>query len=167
MFETATWRLHNRRAFAVVRFSVIAVVSLAAAFAWSCGEGDTTTIIKEPKTVTETTTVTNATAASPEASGATATTSKPEEYSGPCSPRFNLPEGANAGYENLETLAADCDYAHTVATAWVRDYGPDCYEGCRKTVENIGCEYEPGTSTITCLAASTEVRWEIVFLEGS
>lgn len=125
-----------------------------------CGDSGDTTVINNTTTVTETAeTPAAADAGEPEASV------KQEEYSGPCESDFDVPDGEKAGYKDLETVLAECDYARQIAEAWTMDYGRDCHGGCRKIIEDIPCTFDG--SAIVCSAAQTEVRWDMVFLEPS
>lgn len=132
---------------------LFAIVALALA---GCGDdGGDTTVINNTTTVTESSPTTSTAAEPAEES---VQPEKVEEYSGPCEPEFEVPAGAKAGYKDLETVLAECDYARQVAEAWTKDYGRDCYGGCKKVIEGIPCDF--GGSAIVCSAAQTEVRLE-------
>ena len=120
-----------------------------------CGGGGDTTIINQTVTTTPTPTV----------STQPTTPTSQQEYTGPCGPsEISVPEDARAGFENVQVVETNCEYALDVATAWSRDYGSDCYGGCRKVIESIPCTFDG--SKIVCAAARTEVRWEIAYLDA-
>jgi hypothetical protein len=132
--------------------TALALAALAVGLT-ACGDGGGTTIInKTTKTVTE-------------PSGAATQSLPPEEHSGTCRTKLNVPPGGNAAYDNLETVEADCDFANAVAAEWVRRFGPDCYQGCRKIIRDIPCTYNVSKAEVVCAAARTEVRWDVLYRE--
>ncbi len=69
------------------------------------------------------------------------------------------------GYLNVEVLGADCGFAFRVASGFVNAWSETCSPGCTVSVANIRCEYEADMQSVTCLAASTEVRFDLFFFD--
>jgi hypothetical protein len=152
-----------------------ASVTLALTLVVGCGgSGDTTTIINQTTTKTvPSDDATGTTGAQGGAGGATTTPADPSpssESSGPCGKKGEVYAGpgepwqenpSTPGYYDVEVLSGGCSYAEDVAAEFVRRYGPNCFDGCRMTIQNIPCETK-GVDDVVCAAARTEVRFSIV-----
>jgi hypothetical protein len=140
-------------------------VSLFALLLAGCGRegGDTT--------VQQTTTVVEQVEAPTDDEGATAPDGSArgptEEFTGRCTggPRQQhplVPEPGKPGFTDVRVIETSCEFAIQVATEFALDYGPDCFEGCVKIVENLRCRTEgPAHADVVCHAARTEVRFSI------